>query len=168
MAFVTKRSLPRRTFLRGMGVTLALPLLEESRSLFAETGDAWMLGRTLNSLAWAAQQQGDGAAEERYLREALRLLKPLEARGALCESQRALAEVLSRKGRLDEAERIALEATLTVGEHDISSRATTTMTLGLVRAAQGRDRDAETLLLEALALDVQVGEDAGEPLRLHV
>jgi class 3 adenylate cyclase/tetratricopeptide (TPR) repeat protein len=131
---------------------LALPPLEESRSLFAETGDAWMLGRTLNSLAWAAQQQGDGAAEERHLREAIRLLKPLEDRGALCESQRALAEVLIRKGRLDEAERVALEATATVGEHDVSSRATTTMTLGLVRAAQGRDHDAETLLLEALAL----------------
>ena len=26
--FITKMSLPRRTFLRGMGVTLALPLLE--------------------------------------------------------------------------------------------------------------------------------------------
>ena len=26
--FITKLSLPRRTFLRGMGVTLALPLLE--------------------------------------------------------------------------------------------------------------------------------------------
>ena len=26
--FITKMSLPRRTFLRGMGVTLALPLLD--------------------------------------------------------------------------------------------------------------------------------------------
>ena len=26
--FITKKSLPRRTFLRGMGVTLALPLLD--------------------------------------------------------------------------------------------------------------------------------------------
>ena len=28
MMFITKMSLPRRTFLRGMGATLALPLLE--------------------------------------------------------------------------------------------------------------------------------------------
>ena len=28
MTFITKRALPRRTFLRGMGVTLALPLLD--------------------------------------------------------------------------------------------------------------------------------------------
>src|SRR6266545_3013172 len=135
----------------------ALPLLEESRTLFEETGDAWMLGRTLNSLASAAQQRNDEAAEERFLRDAIRLLKPLEDRGALCESQRALAEVLIRKGKLDEAERVAVEATMTVGDDDLSSRATTTMTLGLVRAAQGRDEDAEALLLEALALVEHTG-----------
>ena len=28
MSFITKRHLPRRTFLHGMGVTLALPLLD--------------------------------------------------------------------------------------------------------------------------------------------
>jgi class 3 adenylate cyclase/tetratricopeptide (TPR) repeat protein len=136
---------------------LALPFLEESRALFGEAGDAWMLGRTLNTLAWAAQQQNDQVAEERFLRDAIRLLKPLEDRGALCESQRALAEVLIRKGKLDEAERLAVEATMTVGDDDLSSRATTTMTLGLVRAAQGRDDDAEALLLEALALVEHTG-----------
>ena len=135
----------------------AVPLLEESRTLFAETGDAWMLGRTLNCLAWGAQLKDDQAGEERFLRDAIRMLKPLEDRGALCESQRALAEVLIRKGKLDEAERLAVEATLTVGDDDLSSRATTTMTLGLVRAAQGRDDDAEALLLEALALVEHTG-----------
>jgi class 3 adenylate cyclase/tetratricopeptide (TPR) repeat protein len=128
----------------------ALPPLEESRALFAEAGDAWMLGRTLNLLAWAANLEGDSATEERLLRDAIRLLKTLEDRGALCESQRQLAEVLIRKGKIDEAERNALEAIETVGEHDLSSRATTTMTLGLVRAAQGRDAEAEALLREAL------------------
>ena len=127
-------------------------LLEESRSLFAEVGDVWMQGRVLNGLAWAAEKQHDDATAERRLREAIRLLKPLEDRGALCESQRALAEVLIRRGRLDEAERIALEAVETVGEHDLSSQATTTMSLGLVRAAQGRDAEAERLLRDALAL----------------
>ena len=28
MAFITKKALPRRTFLRGVGATVALPLLE--------------------------------------------------------------------------------------------------------------------------------------------
>ncbi len=130
---------------------LGEPNLEEARSLFAEVGDAWMLGRTLNSLAWAAEQRGDDAAAERQLREAIRLLKPLEDRGALCESQRALAEVLIRRGRVDEAERLALEAVETVSEHDLSSVATTKMSLGLVRAAQGRDEEAQALLEDALA-----------------
>ena len=127
----------------------AEPLLEESRQLFTEVGDVWMLARVLNALAWAAEQRGDDVRAEKMLREAIRLLKPLEDRGALCESQRGLAEVLIRQDRIDEAERVALEAIETVGEHDLSSRATTTMTLGLVRAAQGRD-EAEALLLEAL------------------
>ena len=64
-------------------------LLEEARALFAEVGGHWMLGRTLNELARAAEQQDDYATAERLLREAIRLLKPLEDRGALCESQRA-------------------------------------------------------------------------------
>jgi hypothetical protein len=46
---------------------------------------------------------------------------------------------------------------MTVGDDDLSSRATTTMTLGLVRAAQGREADAEELLLEALALVEHTG-----------
>ncbi|MFL5977654.1 MAG: hypothetical protein ACJ76O_03390, partial [Gaiellaceae bacterium] len=37
----------------------------------------------------------------------------------------------------------------TVGPHDVTSLATTTMTLGLVRAAQGSDQEAEELLREA-------------------
>src|SRR2546423_6648887 len=35
--FITKMSLPRRTFLRGMGVTLALPLLESMVPAFTAT-----------------------------------------------------------------------------------------------------------------------------------
>jgi tetratricopeptide (TPR) repeat protein len=132
-------------------------LLEEARALFAEVGGAWMLGRTLNELARAAQQQDDNARAERLLRESIRMLKPLEDRGALCESQRELAEVLIRRNHLDEAERVALEAIETVGEHDLSSRATTTMTLGLVRAAQGRDVEAEALLRESLAMVEETG-----------
>ncbi len=130
----------------------AQPLLEEARILLAEAGAAWNHARVLNDIAWAAQLRGDPATAEKVLRDAIRLLKPLEDRGTLCESQRGLAEVLIDLGRLDEAERLALEAIETVGEHDVSSRATTTMTLGLVRAAQGRDEEGERLFLEALAL----------------
>jgi len=123
--------------------------LEESRSMFAEVGDSWMLGRTLNSLAWAAEQRGDDAVAERLLREAMRLLKPLGDRGALCESQRALADVLLAQDKLDEAERIALEAIETVGLHDLSSQASTRVSLAAVYVAQHREAEAEPLLREA-------------------
>ena len=96
-----------------------------------------------------ARKKGDDAKAERQLRESIRILKPLEDRGSLCESQRLLAEILLDGGKIEEAERFALEAIDTVGPLDRISVATTTMTLGLVRAAQGRDEEAERLLREA-------------------
>ena len=113
-------------------------------------------------------RRGDLAAAEQLFRESIRILKPLEDRGTLCESQRSLAQVLVEQGKLEEAERYALEARKTVGPHDMHSRATTRMALGLVRAAQGRDEEAEALLREAL--DILDGTDlpalsAFEPAR---
>jgi ATP/maltotriose-dependent transcriptional regulator MalT len=78
------------------------------------------------------------------------MLKPLGDRGYLCESQRILAEVLLGQGKVEEAERLALEAMQTVGPADVTSLATTRTALGLVRAAQGRDDEAEALLREAV------------------
>ena len=54
------------------------------------------------------------------------------------------------RGKIDEAERYALEARETVGPHDTISRSTTRMALGMVRAAQGRDEEAERLLRDAI------------------
>jgi class 3 adenylate cyclase/tetratricopeptide (TPR) repeat protein len=127
----------------------AAACFEEARSLFSEAGAAWMMARTLNSLGRVAGVKGDLAAAERHFREAIRVLKPLEDRGTLCESQRGLAEVLVARAKVDDAERHALEARETVGPHDAGSLATTTMTLGIVRAAQGRDDEAEKLLRSA-------------------
>jgi ATP/maltotriose-dependent transcriptional regulator MalT len=60
-----------------------------------------------------------------------------------------LAEALLQQGRVDDAERYALEALDTVGDQDATSLPMTRMTLGMVRAAQGRDDEAESLLREA-------------------
>ena len=43
MHFVTGRTLPRRTFLRGAGVTLALPLLDAVLAFSPEDGPAMRL-----------------------------------------------------------------------------------------------------------------------------
>jgi class 3 adenylate cyclase/ATP/maltotriose-dependent transcriptional regulator MalT len=125
---------------------------EEARALFEEAGAAWPLARAVLGQAWVAWERDDLDRAEKLFRESIRILKPLEDRGALCESQRSLAQLLVAQGKLDEAERLALEARKTVGPHDETSRATTRMALGLVRAAQGRDEEAELLLTEALEI----------------
>ena len=123
--------------------------LESARGYLAEAGAAWSLGRTLNFSAWTARRKGEHQRAERLFRESIRILTPLEDRATLCESQRALAELLLEENRTEEAERLALAARETVGPHDVTSISTTTMTLGLVRAAQGRDDEAEELLRES-------------------
>jgi tetratricopeptide (TPR) repeat protein len=123
--------------------------LQAAREHLAEAGAAWALARTIHFAAWVARYKGELARSERLFREAIRILSPLEDRATLCESQRGLAELLLELGRVDEAERFALAARETVGPQDMTSLSTTTMALGLVRAAQGRDDEAEALLREA-------------------
>jgi len=123
--------------------------LEQARALFVESGAALTLGRTLNFLGIVVWRLGELGRAEATLREAIRVLKPLGDRGTLVESQRLLAQVLLAQGRVDEAERLALESRDTVGCRDVSSSSTSRLALGLVRAAQGRDDEAEALLREA-------------------
>jgi class 3 adenylate cyclase/tetratricopeptide (TPR) repeat protein len=124
----------------------------EASEIFSEAGASWMLARIIERRAWLAWRRGEVNLAERRFREAIRILQPMEDRGALCESQRALAQLLVERGKVEDAERWALEARKTVGPHDMSSRATTRMALGIVRAAQGRDEEAEALLREALEI----------------
>jgi class 3 adenylate cyclase/tetratricopeptide (TPR) repeat protein len=125
--------------------------LEDSRAVLSEVGAAWSVGRALNYSAWAAWWKGDPGRAERLFRESIKILKPLEDRATLCESQRGLAQLLAEEGRIDEAERYALQGQETVGPHDRTSLATTAMALAVVRAAQGRDDQAEELFRTALA-----------------
>jgi len=124
-------------------------LLDQARVLFAESGIKLSHARTLNGLGRVAWKRGDLRHAEALFREAIRILEPLEDRGTLVESQRMLAQVVLEQGRVDEAERFALEARETVGARDVGSDSTTRLALGLVRAAQGRDEEAEQLLREA-------------------
>jgi class 3 adenylate cyclase/tetratricopeptide (TPR) repeat protein len=126
--------------------------LAQAHELFAEAGAMMRAARSLNWLALVHWRKGDLAAAEKLLREAIGMLKPLQDRGTLVETQRTLAQVLLEQGKIDEAERYALESRQTVGPRDMTSRATTRLALGLVRAAQGRDDEAETLMREALGI----------------
>jgi class 3 adenylate cyclase/tetratricopeptide (TPR) repeat protein len=123
---------------------------EEAQALYEEAGAGISLARALLGLGWLAWRRGELDRGERFFRDSIRILKPLEDRGTLCESQRSLAQLLVAQGRLEEAERVALEARKTVGPQDQTSRATTRMALAIVRSAQGKEDEAERLLREAL------------------
>jgi tetratricopeptide (TPR) repeat protein len=121
-----------------------------ARELYAELGNATREAATAMYIGRAALAQGDHERAEKLLRDSIRTLKGLNDRGSLCEAQRALAMVLVEQGRIDEAERFALEARETVGPEDRMSSSSTKLALGLVRAAQKRDPEAEELIREAV------------------
>src|SRR5215210_3505210 len=129
----------------------ALAEYAKARELFAEVGAATELARMLHRTAWVTRKR-DLPEAEKLARESIRILKPLEDRGTLCEVQRLLSEVLLEQGKADEAEAYALRAIETVGPQDVSSQASTRKTLALVRAAQGRDEEAEVLFRESLEI----------------
>ena len=130
--------------------TKALELYREAASV---SDIAWT-SRHLGIVAW---RTGDLEKAEKLLRESIRLLAPMQERGTLCESQRYLAQLLLHQGRVDEAEKFALAARETVSAEDTVSRATTRVALAQVRAAQGREQEAETLFAEGLDI-VSEGE----------
>lgn len=121
-----------------------------ARELWNELGNATREAHATMMVGRAAFAQGDLERAEKLLRDAVRGLKGTGDRGSLCEAQRALAMVLVDRGSLEEAERLALEARETVGPDDRVSIATTRLALGYVRAAQGRDEEAGTLMRDAL------------------
>jgi tetratricopeptide (TPR) repeat protein len=121
----------------------------EALELYREMDHRVGVAAILKSLGRLAHSRGDLEPAERSYREAIKILKPLGERGHLCENQRMLAQVLAERGKLDEAERVALEARETVGPEDAVSQLTTELALGVVRAAQGRDEEAERLLRSA-------------------
>jgi len=123
---------------------------EAARELYAELGNTSRESSMQMMSGRAAFAQGDVERAEKRLREAERALKGLGDRGALCEAQRSLAMVLAVRGSLDEAERYALQARETVGPDDRVSVSTTALGLAFVRAAQGRDAEAEELYLDAI------------------
>jgi tetratricopeptide (TPR) repeat protein len=121
-----------------------------ARALYAEIGNVVLDARMAMYIGRTAVEQGDLERGEKLLRDAERTLKGLGDRGMLCEAQRSLAQLSVLQGRIEEAERFALEARETVGPEDRVSISTTKAALGEVRAAQGRDHEAEALMQEAI------------------
>jgi class 3 adenylate cyclase/tetratricopeptide (TPR) repeat protein len=121
-----------------------------ARELFDEIGAASDAGRTQQLEGLAVWQGGEPERAEQIVREAVRTLLSLQERAKVIEAQRTLAELVLAKGHVEEAERWALSAVETVGMQDTMSRSNVRMVLGMVRAAQGRDDEAEFLLRDAI------------------
>jgi len=126
--------------------------LTKALDLYRETASVPEIAWTSRQLAQVAWETGNPAKAEKLFRESIRLLAPMKERGTLCESQRLLAQLLLAEGRIDEAEKFALAGLETVSAEDVLSRATTRVALAQVRAAQGRDEEAETLFGEAVEI----------------
>ena len=131
--------------------------------LFDETGAGPDGARTRQLEGVATWRAGDRDAAEQLVREAVRTLQQVQERGKIVEAQRTLAEIVLDQGHVEEAERWAVSALETVGMQDMLSRSNVRMVLGLVRAAQGRDEEAELLLREALDVLAETDYRNGEP-----
>ena len=126
--------------------------LLQGLAMFEETGAEGRAGWAKAMLASLALRRGNLQQAEELARDAVRRLRAAKEHGFLVEAERTLAEVLVEQGRLTEAERVAEHARKTVGHDDVWSRASTLHALGLVRAAQGQQEEAESLLRESLAI----------------
>ena len=127
-------------------------LFEEVRTTSAELGVEPAIASALAKLAWIARLKGDHKRAEKLLREALRMITVRGDRGLLPDFQAELAATLADVGKLDEAERLAGEARANAPRNDPSCVVAATTALGAVRAAQGRDDEAEELFRSALAV----------------
>jgi class 3 adenylate cyclase len=127
-------------------------LLEEVRSTSNELGVEPAIVAALGKLAWIASRRGDDKRAEKLLREALRVTQARGDYGFLPDFQAALAAVLAGLGKVDEAERLALEAQSNVGVDDVAVRVEVAMAVAAVRAAQARDSEAEESLRSAISL----------------
>ncbi len=121
-----------------------------ARDLYREIGNTQSEAYSTLMIGRLAAAQGGIARAENVLLDAVRMMKGINDRAHLAEAQRSLADLYVDLGRLEEAERYALEARESVGPEDRVSTSTTKLSLALVRAAQGRDAEADELMGDAV------------------
>jgi class 3 adenylate cyclase/tetratricopeptide (TPR) repeat protein len=127
-------------------------VLEEVRTTAAELGNEPAVAASLLKLGWLARLRGDHKRAEKLLRESVRMTSARGDRGMLPDYQAALAATLADVGKLDEAERLALEALTNGSPDDTICKIASTMALAAVRAAQGSDGEADELFRSTLEL----------------
>jgi tetratricopeptide (TPR) repeat protein len=133
-------------------IDAAETLFEEVRATATELGVEPSITAALAKLGWIARLRGDYKKAEKLLREALRMTSVRGDRGILPGLQYELAIILADGGKVEEAERLAREAQANTLPGDHESAVGSVLALGAVRAAQGRDDEAEQQYLSALAI----------------
>ena len=125
-------------------------MAEEVRASAEELGIEPAIVPALLRLGWIARRKGDLRRSEKMFREAVRSTSARGDRGLLPDYQTALATTLAELGKIDEAERLALEATATAVPEDTGGQVYANTALALVRVAQQRDDEAEALFATAI------------------
>jgi class 3 adenylate cyclase/tetratricopeptide (TPR) repeat protein len=139
-------------FLRVKGeLDAAETMMEEARATAEEFGMEPVMANALMKLGWVARQKGDLKRSEKLFREALRITVSRGDRGLVPDFQAALATTLADLGKVDEGERLALDARAHAVPEDTSCRIFAATALAAIRAAQGRDDEAEAIFLSAVA-----------------
>jgi class 3 adenylate cyclase len=123
---------------------------EEVRQTATELGVEPSVAAALSRLGGIAWRRRDFKRAEKLYREALQITSTRGDRGDLPDLQASLAETLAALGKIDEAERLALEVQAAPRPDDPHFGITVSATLAAVRAAQGRDEEAEELYRSAL------------------
>jgi class 3 adenylate cyclase/tetratricopeptide (TPR) repeat protein len=140
-------------FLRVKGeLDAAQTMMEEVRATAEEFGMEPVLAAALLKLGWLARARDDLKGSEKVLREALRIIVSRGDRGLVPDYQAALATTLADLGKIDEGERLALEARVNAVPEDTSCQIFAMTALAIIRAAQDRDSEAEELFTAATAL----------------
>ena len=139
-------------FLRVKGeLDAAETMMEEVRTIAEELGLEPVIAAALMKLGWLARLKGDLKRSEKLFREALRITASRGDRGLVPDYQAALATTLADLGKVEEAERLALDARAHAVPEDTSCQIFAKTALAAVRAAQARDGEAEELFLSAIA-----------------
>ena len=152
-------------FLRVKGeLDAAETMLNEVRVTAEEMGMEPAIASALMKLGWIARLKGDLKSSEKLFREALRITVARGDRGLVPDHQAALATTLADLGKIDEGERLALEARRHAVPEDTSCQIFAVTAIARVREVQGRDAEAEELFVSA----IDMAREADYPLfELH-
>ena len=127
-------------------------VLEEVRVTAAELGVEPAIATALMKLGLIARLRGDHKRAEKLLREAMRMVSARGDRGMLPDYQAVLAATLADLGKIDEAERLALDARTDSSPDDTACKVAATTALAAVRAEQARDDEAQELFVQAVTM----------------